>query len=99
MKRVSGKAALWFFATMVAATMAFAAAQEVKLPEGEGRKILESNCTVCHGLDVIVEHNYESSGWQSVVDQMLAEGAELTPEEIPVLVDYLARNFGPKKEQ
>jgi cytochrome c5 len=99
MKWLFGKAGMWIFATVLAAGAAFAAAQEAQLPAGEGGKILESNCTACHGLDIIIEQSYPSSGWQSIVDQMLAEGADLAPEQIPVLVEYLAQNFGPKKDE
>jgi len=34
--------------------------------------------------------------WSAIVDDMIARGAEATDPEIEKILDYLARNFGPK---
>ena len=88
-------ATLWFWVTVTTAAMAFSAVQEVKLPEGEGKELVEERCTVCHGLERIVETHTTRAGWDGIVKQMLAEGVALENEEIPRVVDYLAKNFGP----
>jgi cytochrome c5 len=59
----------------------------------QGKKLLESSCTSCHGLDLIEEKRYDKEGWNGVVQQMIALGAQMTPAEIPQLVDYLAKTY------
>ena len=55
MKWMFGKTAMWTLATLAVATVAFAATQDVPLPDGDGKKILTSACTACHGLDGVGE--------------------------------------------
>jgi competence ComEA-like helix-hairpin-helix protein len=65
------------------------------LPEGEGKDIVETVCTQCHGLDYVTSTKKTAAGWKSTVDNMVeAEGAPLTEDEIDVVVQYLSRNFG-----
>ena len=52
MKWIFGRTAMWIWATFAVATMAFAAAQDVQLPDGDGKKILQTSCTACHGSAV-----------------------------------------------
>jgi len=51
---------------------------------------------VCHnlgGLPAFADYWGEPE-WRSMVETMMEYGAELTPEELPVLVSYLAVNYG-----
>jgi cytochrome c5 len=70
------------------------AAPAGKLPEGDGRKIVESTCGSCHGLDIVTSKQYSKERWQSVVTEMIAQGAPLTKAQVSRVVEYLARNFG-----
>lgn len=90
------KSTLWFWVTVATAAIAFSAAQEAKLPDGEGKDLVADRCTICHSLDRIVETRTSKAGWEGIVKQMLAEGVPLESEEIPVVVNYLAKNFGPR---
>src|SRR5690348_8851931 len=54
MKWIFGRTAMWIWATLALATMAFAAVQDPPLPEGDGKKVLQAACTACHGLDGVV---------------------------------------------
>ena len=69
------------------------AASPLSLPEGPGRKTLESACTACHTLDVVTSKKWSWEKWQDVVPKM---AAGLSQEETSDVVGYLARNFGPK---
>ena len=81
---------------MVAALMAVAAAAqtEVKLPEGEGKKLVQDVCSKCHELDAVVQLHNTKQAWNKVVDEMVGRGAEATDQELELIVDYLAKNFG-----
>ena len=65
------------------------------LPAGPGREVLTTACTACHNLNTVVAYRAGKPGWQEVVDNMVLQGAEVLPEEAPVLIDYLVANLGP----
>jgi cytochrome c5 len=95
MKWIFGRTAMWLWATFALATMAFAAAQDIPLPEGDGKKILQTACTACHGLDGTVKLHLDKAGWEGLVSSMVSNGAQVDTKDFPVLVDYLVKNFGP----
>jgi cytochrome c5 len=92
-----GKTAIWFMSTMAIAAAAWGAVQNAQppLPEGEGKKILETACTVCHSLKEVTKFQgyYARENWRDIVRTMIADGAELKDAQIPVLVDYLTQTF------
>ena len=94
MKWMFGKTAMWLMATLAVATVAFAATQDT-LPEGAGKKILQTACTSCHGLDGVVRLKLEKDGWEGLVSSMVSNGAQVDQKDFPVLIDYLVKNFGP----
>ena len=62
-----------------------------------GKEILEKACTVCHGLDGLVNHIYPSKEpYQSLVDNMIAYGATVSDAQKPVLVEYMFKTYGKK---
>jgi cytochrome c5 len=65
---------------------------------GEGRKILDTSCTTCHGLNEVKKFQgfYKRDDWQDVVVTMVKYGANVKESQIPSLVDYLTRTYGPK---
>jgi mono/diheme cytochrome c family protein len=77
--------------------LAFPAISAGKLPEGEGKKIVETTCGSCHGLDVVTSKRYSRERWQAVVSEMVAQGAALDKSEAARVVDYLAAHFGEKQ--
>ena len=85
-----GRTAVWFLAML-----SFAAANP--LPEGAGKKILQTACASCHGLDTVAAKKLSKQEWQGVVKSMIDRGASLTKEESAAVVSYLARNFGNKE--
>src|SRR5881392_4201341 len=95
MKWMFGKSAMWIMATLAVATVAFATTQDVQLPDGDGKKILQSSCTACHGLDGVVRLHLDKEGWEGLVSSMVSNGAQVDAKDMPVLVGYLVKNFGP----
>ena len=98
MKFIFGRTALWLWLTAALSVAAFAAAQDVVLPEGEGKKILETSCTACHGLAGLNKYkdSYGSKEWKDLVQNMVGYGADVKEPQVNTLVDYLAKNFGPQ---
>ena len=68
---------------------------QTALPEGEGKLIAERMCTTCHGLEEITHTKSTAARWATVVDDMVARGAQGTDAEIEVLIRYLAMHFAP----
>ena len=66
------------------------------LPNGAGKKILLETCTLCHDLGRVREHSGTREEWEGLLVHMLGEGAPLADEDFEVLLNYLARNFGPR---
>jgi hypothetical protein len=66
------------------------------LPDGEGKKILQAQCTACHELTEITKFRgyYTRAQWRDIVITMVEYGADLKKTEIEVLADYLAEHFG-----
>jgi hypothetical protein len=44
-------------------------------------------------------HEYTRDQWENVTKGMIFEGAPVTEEEFSLILDYLAKNFGPAEEQ
>ena len=65
------------------------------LPDGSGKPILLDVCTRCHDLHRVREHTGTREEWEDLLVHMIGEGAELTDEDFPVLLNYLSRNFRP----
>jgi cytochrome c5 len=63
------------------------------LPEGKGKDILLNTCTVCHDLGRVRIHTVSREEWEETLLAMLNEGAMLSDQDFPVLLNYLARNF------
>lgn len=73
--------------------------QQQPAGNGGGAAILERSCGNCHGADVIANYHYESpDGYRDIVNSMIAAGAQVSPQELPVLVDYLFATYGKKPQ-
>jgi mono/diheme cytochrome c family protein len=71
------------------------AAQAQDLPEGQGKALVQSACTQCHGIDLIVAHPRSREDWTEVVSRMVGNGAELSDEDYNQVIQYLAIHLGP----
>jgi cytochrome c5 len=63
------------------------------LPDGPGKAILLNICTQCHSLERVKVRGGDRESWNELLSHMLNEGAPLSDEDYPVLLNYLARNF------
>ena len=71
-----------------------AQAPAAALPDGAGAEVARAKCIGCHDADLVVSQRLSPTGWDREVAKMERWGARLSPEERPVLVAYLARQFG-----
>src|SRR5262245_55137359 len=98
MKWMFGRTVVWLGIIVATSAIAFPAIQNSDLPEGEGKRILENSCASCHGLSALdkFKGSYKAKEWSDLVNNMKAYGAVITDSQVTTLVDYLAKNFGPK---
>ncbi len=58
-----------------------------------GQMVLTS-CGGCHGLETLSHNPQDAAGWTKTVALMQQLGAQVSPDEAPQLIAYLARHFG-----
>ena len=95
----------WFFAgltillvrTGICAAAAPGASQTPApaVPAGPGRDLIERSCVNCHDIYMIVAKRRAPRDWADIVNRMADRGAEVTPEELQVIEEYLVANFSP----
>jgi len=64
--------------------------------QDDGKALMQRACAKCHGLASVLRERNSRSRWAAILDDMITRGAEVTDPEFEKLVDYLAKNFGPK---
>jgi hypothetical protein len=86
--------------SLIAAAPALADESAIKLKEAPGRELVERNCVTCHSLDYIPMNSpfLDRKGWEASVTKMIkAMGAPIADQDVPGIIDYLARNYGSGK--
>jgi cytochrome c5 len=66
-------------------------------PDVAAERILNTACTTCHDLGPITRRADDRAAWESVVYGMVGNGADVKDADIPLLVNYLFKNYGPPK--
>ena len=69
-------------------------AKPVALPDGSGKQLVETRCTLCHDLERVAEVKRRKQDWAPIVANMVAWGAPATADQAKTITDYLAANFG-----
>ena len=90
--KVFERAAMLAFATVALGAMAFAAGQN--LPAGDGKDLVEKQCTSCHDAGPITAKKATKEEWTDVMKSMQAYGASVTDKDFVTIVDYLTKSFG-----
>jgi cytochrome c5 len=86
----------WLLVGLFTTAAALAAGQNPPLPEGDGKAIVSGACVTCHGLDVITAKQVSRDEWTGIVERMKGYGSNLDNKQSTTVLDYLAKNFGPK---
>ena len=69
------------------------------LPDGAGKQIALTKCSVCHNAGRIVGYRTDREGWQETIADMRlymegsTRGVSLTDQETAVLLEYVVSNF------
>ena len=84
---------MWFLVTVLIAVASLAAQQSTSSEDDKGKALVQSKCTVCHGLEEVQAANLDKAGWKELVESMRTKGADLKDEEVPVIVNYLAKTY------
>jgi cytochrome c5 len=69
---------------------------QVELPDGDGKAIAMENCQACHKLTNLTKAHKSLEDWRDTVQTMMDRGANVPQDKVDTLLQYLAKNFGPK---
>jgi cytochrome c5 len=97
-------------AVVFAATIAAGSVQDAQQPAAQdaskattdaqkperGEQILNAACsTTCHDTRPIDTQALDEAGWTKAVKAMIEKGADVKPDDVPVLIGYLVKYHGP----
>jgi hypothetical protein len=63
-------------------------------PPGPGLELINQRCVFCHNTAQIFSQRKTPEAWAATVEQMANRGAEVSPDEMKIITDYLAKNYG-----
>ena len=84
---------LTIFAAIFASVPLWAEQAPSEPPAGPGLELIQRSCISCHDIYMITTKRKTPQQWAEVMDLMAARGAEVTPEEMQVIEEYLSQNF------
>jgi competence protein ComEA len=72
-------------------------ADSESLPDAPGKAVIIRACLPCHNVKVTTAKRATGSAeeWTQVVDKMISQGAELSDDDIELVVKYLTTYYGP----
>ncbi len=85
-------------AVSLAAAVLFSAATSSAQRPSEGQQLVEKRCQGCHTMRRVDTSAKDANGWRETIQVMIQDGAEVEESEIPVMVQFLAREHGPVPE-
>jgi virginiamycin B lyase len=66
----------------------------VQLPEGDGKAIIQTACNACHSLTNITNSGgHTPEDWGTTLAMMLNVGANVPPDKVDTVRNYLIKNF------
>src|SRR5689334_8658648 len=89
-------------ASAVSAQAPAAAAKEpLSAPAQKGGQVVTQACTTCHTTfgRMLQVHRQTREQWKSTVYFMISRGAQVMPDEIEPVIDYLAATAGPQPKR
>jgi len=63
------------------------------MPDGPGKDVTVQACGSCHDARRAASVRLTRDGWAAVIDSMQRFGARFSPEEVPIILDYLSTHF------
>jgi hypothetical protein len=69
--------------------------ENVVLPDGEGKQLVQGLCTMCHDLGVVVATRRGEDDWNRYTENMLRQnGISVPGDDEEIMVSYLNQHFG-----
>jgi len=63
-------------------------------PPGPGLDLINQRCAFCHNTAQVFTQHKTPEAWAATIEQMANRGAEVSPDEMKIITDYLAKNYG-----
>jgi sulfite dehydrogenase len=63
------------------------------LVPGKGAELTMARCAVCHDITHVTRAKLSRGEWQDNVRNMVERGMPIAPDEIPLVIDYLATYY------
>jgi cytochrome c5 len=61
------------------------------LPDAPAKGLVLAQCNICHGLAWIERSGADEAGWLDRIRRMIRAGAQIPPEQVPLMAAYLAK--------
>lgn len=61
--------------------------------DGEGKDVFLARCTACHALTDVVSKRKTRPQWDQRVREMVDLGAKVPPDDMKIIINYLATNY------
>ena len=68
---------------------------EIPTTERQALGLLHARCEVCHSADLIIQQRLDREKWIAIVNKMVHWGAQVSPSEQEVLLNYFATHYHP----
>ena len=65
-------------------------------PPGPALAVINERCSACHSTASVFNQRRSADDWAATVQLMVDRGADLTPDDMNMVIGYLATNFGPE---
>lgn len=72
----------------------YLALSQTPLPEGPGKELVLAKCQTCHEISLVSRERLSRERWEAVLEEMVLQGLQVTPEERQAILDYLAVYLG-----
>jgi hypothetical protein len=77
----------------IASVPLFAQLTPTQLPPGPGLELIQRSCVNCHDISIMTLKRYTADDWVRILGLMADRGAEVTPDEMQVIEEYVTRNL------
>lgn len=78
-------------------TVQLTAQTSAALPDGNGKALVAAVCSQCHDLTPLFVFSGDDRRWEIVVHDMIAFGAQVSPQERDVILTYLKTSFSSQR--
>ena len=86
----------FFLSAIPVVTIFFAISVSAVPKANDPKNVFEKKCGSCHGLDKTTSKKKTKNEWESTVQRMKKNGADLNDSEIKTIVDFLSAKYGKK---